>query len=189
VAIKPQPILKSATLRLMKAKPYVFLLVLVALLIFILGVRYGQKVEKTNKTINYLISLPPTQPPLKTKPLDYLTYRSTACGISFLYPSSLVVKEQTTTNILFTDKDKKNQMILVECPALNTIIDFDKPEASAEVAFKKQKIITDIYKRDGREYYLLALNDFVKNKQLICEIEKSLFPLFEKTLEFISPTP
>lgn len=172
----------------MKAKPYIFLLVLVAILIFILGTRYGQNVEKTNKTINYLISLPPTKPPPKIKPLDYLTYKSTTCGISFIYPNNLIYKERTNA-VYFEDKETQKYKIKIDCPPLDIFIDYNTPVATAEITIKKKKIIASIYQDEGKkqEDYLFYLNDFVKNKQLICQVEKSLFPLFEKTLEFISP--
>lgn len=43
----------------MKTKSFVFLLVMILILIFILGVRYGQKVEKNNKVVDYLLSITP----------------------------------------------------------------------------------------------------------------------------------
>ena len=43
----------------MKTKSYVFLFVIILILVFILGVRYGQKVEKNNKIVDYLLSITP----------------------------------------------------------------------------------------------------------------------------------
>ena len=55
----------------MKIKPYLFLFSLVVILTFILGVRYGQKVEKNNKVVDYLLSITPfpTYTPYPTIPL------------------------------------------------------------------------------------------------------------------------
>jgi len=43
----------------MKVKPYLFLFSLVVILAFILGVRYGQRIEKNNKVVDYLLSITP----------------------------------------------------------------------------------------------------------------------------------
>jgi|GEM_PF-6911831 len=50
----------------MKPKTYVFLFIIITILTFILGVRYGQRVEKANKTIDYLLSIPPSPSPFPT---------------------------------------------------------------------------------------------------------------------------
>ena len=43
----------------MKKTSYIFLFFLFVVLIFILGVRYGQKVEKNNKAVDYILSITP----------------------------------------------------------------------------------------------------------------------------------
>lgn len=43
----------------MKTKPYLFLFFLVVMLAFVIGVRYGQRVEKNNKVVDYLLSITP----------------------------------------------------------------------------------------------------------------------------------
>ena len=43
----------------MKKTSYFFLFFLLVVLIFILGVRYGQKVEKNNKIVDYILSITP----------------------------------------------------------------------------------------------------------------------------------
>ena len=47
-------------------KPLLFLFALLILLAFILGVRYGQRVEKNNKVVDYLLSITPI--PLSPSP-------------------------------------------------------------------------------------------------------------------------
>lgn len=42
-----------------KTKPYLFLFFLAIILVFILGVRYGQRVEKNNKVVDYILSITP----------------------------------------------------------------------------------------------------------------------------------
>ncbi|MFA6532457.1 MAG: hypothetical protein WCT22_00490 [Patescibacteria group bacterium] len=43
----------------MKKTSYIFIFLLILILIFILGVRYGQKVEKNNKVVDYILSITP----------------------------------------------------------------------------------------------------------------------------------
>ncbi len=60
----------------MKSKSYLLLFFLALILVFILGVRYGQKVEKTNKIIDYVLSITPRitpTVPISPTPLQYAT--------------------------------------------------------------------------------------------------------------------
>ena len=86
-----------------KIKSYVFLFVITLILIFILGVRYGQNVEKNNKVVNYLLSITPTPKPPTPTPVKYKGYKSKKWGLKFTYPADLEVKESSkASEILFT---------------------------------------------------------------------------------------
>lgn len=76
----------------MQFKSYLLLFFLILILIFILGVRYGQNIEKTNKVINYVLSITPTKVPIPT-PLKYATSEGKIWRIKFTYPSFLKIKE------------------------------------------------------------------------------------------------
>ncbi|MFN4212771.1 MAG: hypothetical protein ACK4FL_02290 [Microgenomates group bacterium] len=80
----------------MKAKSYLLIFSLTLILTFILGVRYGQKVEQTNKVINYLLSITPTTPPPTPTPFKYATSESKIWKVKFIYPSFLKIKEDPT---------------------------------------------------------------------------------------------
>ncbi len=91
-----------------KSLPYFFLAFLFAILLFILGVRYGQRVEQANKTISYLISLPPSPPVVPTiPPLGFSTYIHTDCGVSFLIPNLIQKTKEGSTSALFSTREKK----------------------------------------------------------------------------------
>lgn len=79
----------------MKIKSYIFLFVLLVILFFILGVRYGQKVEKNNKVVDYLLNLPIPTAQISPTPITYKEYRSKKWGLKFTYPANLEVKEST----------------------------------------------------------------------------------------------
>ncbi|MFH0979782.1 MAG: hypothetical protein V1803_02460 [Candidatus Roizmanbacteria bacterium] len=97
----------------MNNKSYLLLIFLIIVLAFVLGFRSGQKVEKTNKKVDYLLSLPsPTTPISFTPneaegevgptPLTYKEYKSKKWGLKFTFPSNLEVKESTNASeILF----------------------------------------------------------------------------------------
>ncbi len=99
-------------MNIMKSKSYLLLFFLALILVFILGVRYGQKVERTNKVINYVLSITPTTPISFTPneavgevgptPLTYATSESKIWKIKFTYPSYLKVKEDASRSaVLF----------------------------------------------------------------------------------------
>lgn len=89
----------------MKSKPIILLIVLIIILAFILGFRSGQKVESTNKVVNYILSITPTKVPPTPTPVSYRTYKSKKWGLKFTYPANLEVKESSKTpEILFEIK-------------------------------------------------------------------------------------
>lgn len=91
-----------------KSIPYIFLAFLAAVLLFILGVRYGQRVEKVNKTISYLVSLPPSPTLAPTlPPLGFSTFTHASCGASFLIPNLIEKTSESSTSALFSSKEKK----------------------------------------------------------------------------------
>jgi len=96
----------------MKPQSFILITILLLILFFILGFRAGQKVEKTNKTIDYILSLTPTPKPTKTPtstPLIFEEYKSRRWGLKFKYPANFEIQESTTTaEIIFQPKNNKN---------------------------------------------------------------------------------
>lgn len=88
----------------MRIKSYLLLFVLTVILFFILGVRYGQKVEKTNKTINYLLSITPKAISITPSPYKYATYESKLKKINkIIYPNNWKIKEDPTSSAIFLE--------------------------------------------------------------------------------------
>ena len=85
-----------AILKGMKIKSYLFLFCLIVILAFILGVRYGQKVEKNNKVVDYVLKITPTIPVPSPTPIKYVDYKSKKWGLKFTYPAGLEIKEDAT---------------------------------------------------------------------------------------------
>ncbi|MFA6081330.1 MAG: hypothetical protein WC741_02895 [Patescibacteria group bacterium] len=80
----------------MKIKSYIFLVVLLLILFFIFGVRYGQKVEKNNKVVDFVLSITPTPPPPTPTPIKYTEFKSKKWGLKFTFPNNLEIKEDAT---------------------------------------------------------------------------------------------
>ncbi|GAB4219576.1 MAG: hypothetical protein Fur009_6380 [Candidatus Microgenomates bacterium] len=75
------------------------------ILVFIIGVRYGQKVEKANKAIDYFLSITPTKKPTPTPTWIIVEYR-TKSGFKINYPSFLKIKEGSKAGEISLDIDK-----------------------------------------------------------------------------------
>jgi hypothetical protein len=98
-----------------KTLPYIFLAFLCGVLLFILGVRYGQRVEQVNKNVSYLLSLPPTPTTAPTlPPLSFSQYTHESCGVSFLIPNLIDKTQESSTSALFSTQ-KKQLALAVSC--------------------------------------------------------------------------
>jgi len=140
-----------------KSGPVIFLLILTIILIFILGVRYGQRIEKANKIINYALNLSPTPTLQPTQiPLGFNEYLHKTCGVKFLYPSSLLLEKETTNSAIFSEKNQ--QLIKLSCDL--------KPILATNEADLLQRVNT----RNGKTIRII--------------VGESLRPLIEKSLEF-----
>lgn len=171
----------------MKKAPYVLLFVLVVILIFIVGVRYGQRVEKANKTIDYIVSLTPKAPPLTPTPqvITYDTYAHQGCRVSFLYPSTLEVERQTATAALLTVSG--SPAITVQC--LTAPSPTSTKKQTVPLIFQGKSIVAE--KRKVGDVTLVAFNltHPATGRTLEFAVEESLYPLLERSLTFSVPTP
>ncbi|OGK62863.1 hypothetical protein A2334_01705 [Candidatus Roizmanbacteria bacterium RIFOXYB2_FULL_38_10] len=143
-----------------KFTPYLFLGLLAVILFFILGVRYGQKVEKTNKVITALISIPPTATVAPTQPpLTFLTYVSKGCGISFTYPNYFKVERESSKSATLR---YRNQYMNFSC------LNFKK-EASPEAHMT-----------------ILTKSNPKNSVKTVFYLDKSLLPLLEESIKFVT---
>ncbi|MBI1863030.1 hypothetical protein HYS00_02845 [Candidatus Microgenomates bacterium] len=145
--------------------PYIAITVLIAIAVFMGGVRYGQRIEQLNKKITYLISLtprPPSPSPLPT-PLSvtYKTYANKQCPVSFLYPSYLKKTKETSMSAQFD---------LDDVPQLAFSCELKKP---AFTDFTKEVVATEAAKLNvatGRKIYF--------------KLNPDLLPLLESSIEY-----
>jgi len=151
----------------MKKGPLFLIVFLLVILFFILGVRYGQKVEKVNKTMNYYLSLPPSQPPATSTPLKFENYSLKGCGIKFLYPTNLKIEAEATYSALFSEN--KKEAININCEAKNKLAKIlgDNKTATTEGNMTTFKVFNSI---NGKYVYFSLTN--------------SLYSLINSSLKF-----
>lgn len=87
-----------------RKKPYILITFLLVILFFIIGVRYGQNVEKANKVIDYLLSLTPTSPQKSPTPIPTTEYKSKRWGLKFKYPENLKIIESSNSPEIFIEE-------------------------------------------------------------------------------------
>jgi len=144
-----------------KIGPIIFVAGLLVILIFIIGVRYGEKVEKINKKVDFYLSIAPTKPAPTSPSLEFKTYQHEGCGISFLYPSFFKVEKESSNEATIKNSKKFVSFNCHQKAATEPTVD---PQYSS---FEK------INPKNG--------------KKIVFTVEKSLLPLLEKTLEFSAP--
>ena len=90
----------------MQRKPYLLFFLLLTVLSFILGFRAGQKTEKTNEVVDYVLSITPAPKLVSPTPAKLKEYKSKRWGIDFKFPSNLSINESTNTpEIIFEPID------------------------------------------------------------------------------------
>lgn len=139
-----------------KSGPYILLFILAVILVFIIGVRYGQRVEKANKVVSSFSTITPTRKPTEP-PLEFKTFENKTCGITFLYPSALSVQKEGSVSAVL-GKNKKHT-IAFSCEKANPFA-----TESGELLLKK------FNPQNGKFVYFL--------------LSKELSPLLETSLKF-----
>ncbi|MBI4973647.1 hypothetical protein HZC27_03495 [Candidatus Roizmanbacteria bacterium] len=161
-----------------KRTPYLFLGFLLLVLLFIMGVRYGQQVEKTNKLTSFLVSIAPsTTTAPSTVPLAFKTYKHTTCGVQFLLPTSFTTVKEGTEGAML--QDAGTIKVSFECR---------KQSAVAQVAPSTQTLTFQkklIPVKESGSFYIFTLRNPNNNLSVELSVEKAFYPLLEKSLEFM----
>lgn len=166
-----------------KTGPYMLLIILIAILVFIGGVRYGQRVETANKEISTQLSITPTEKAAK-EDLRFTTYSNKACGIRFLYPTSLKLNQQASTSAQF--KEDGDTALAFSCGKSDP---FEKgleeiKTATQEITFQDKKVVTTIQKDGTVQKFFLTIQNPQTRQPLYFMVTDHLYPLLEKSLEF-----
>lgn len=164
----------------MTRNAYIFLFSLLLILVFIIGLRYGQRVEKANKAISFILSMPPTKPPTPQPTLAFLTYEHKGCKVRFLYPSSLEKVNESSTSAEFTAEGKKE--LTLNCNKSNPLFSLlaDTTQTATESIVFRNVHLTAKIQNDMRIFSLQQSGD---KPSLVFSIAQNLIPLLEKSLE------
>lgn len=163
-----------------KKGPYILILSLVIILIFIFGFQYGKHVESTNKSLNYILSITPTSKKLnvdtKNSIVAYKKYINSQCGISFVYPITIHISDQASPEAKADLKDKN--IILVNCQS-------DLPEVKGSSSEAKLDNKNAIKYTETNSSYIYYYIHNVNNKRISIKIPKDLDSLIVQTFKFI----
>lgn len=165
----------------MKRSSLWFLFALVVILVFVVGVRYGQNVAETNKTISYLLSVTPTKAVVNQ--LEFKAYNHPGCGLGFLYPNQLTVPKEKESSTGATFYDGKETTIEIDCAKdskLALIVE-NKNVATKELTLNKRPFIVKI---SDDHSYVFKLQNNLNLKTIYLWISPSFYPLFDKSYEF-----
>jgi len=165
----------------MKKGPILLLLVLGFAITFLTGLRIGSGVEKTNKTLSYYLSLPPTKAPEPTAlPLGFMTYTHPHCAVSFVMPVSAAKERESSLAAAF--KTKEGEVLAISCDKNDPRLIETEKAGTDMLMFRNKKVSTiktGIYREftirnpAGRSIYIKVIDAFL--------------PLLEGSLLF--PTP
>jgi len=159
--------------------PYIFLAVLIAILLFILGIRYGQHVEKINKTVEYVISIPPSPTSAPTSiPLAFSNYSHLGCQISFLLPNELEKTKESSSSALFSTREKKLGIALL-CEKKT----YSKTDTERIATINKTIRVYEVQTKDTTSYRMYHP---ITGKVVTLTVAQQYLPLIEKSLELSS---
>lgn len=147
---------------------------------FIIGVRYGTKVEQANKTIPYLqkLSLTPVNP---TPTIQYLTYKLEGCKVQFTYPSYLVKSYEKPRGISL-DNSQKQTILTLNCSPELAVAEPETEKITTEEIKLKNKKTTATIPKEG--FLRFIIQHPQKRTITIVTIHKSLYSLFESSFQF-----
>jgi len=166
-------------------KPFVLLALLFAVLLFMVGFRYGRYVEKIDKTyvpvtpVAAIIS--PTQIPTPTTQFNLTNFTHVGCKLSFLHPNYLIEEKISSTESKLSGN---SQTIFVSCDRQTV---FAKKEAIVEL--EKTQVATisgqkiPLYE-GAKQSKLFILTNPLLGRSVFFEAHTDLVTLIAKTLEF-----
>ncbi len=160
-----------------KYAPNILLLALILITTFLFGVKYGQKVEKFDKYLQFILSLTPTpkQEQTNNKTYKFKILQWKECGLKFVYPESFEIKKNSRTLELTF---QKKSLTKISC--------FDKKPTN-EIKGKKIELVFKNKKIEGVEKNSLLIFDFYSPTTKLYYrfyVEKSLYPLISGSVEF-----
>ncbi len=162
--------------------PYIFLFVLILIIAFIGGLRYGQSVERTNKVVDFILSITPspTLKPEPTKPITFKPFSHIGCGIKILLPESTPIVENASVSAVLGNTQSGISLGCQKKPSSIAQIESGTATAST-IQVNGQSVPT--------QHFTTGMNVFtIKNplnaKTIFFAISDNYLPLVTSTLQF-----
>lgn len=160
--------------------PYIVLLIVLIVIVFLLGVKHGKGVELINQKIQCLSMIKPTPiPPTPTivPTINYQTYKNDQCKAYFIYPSNLELEEESSKSAKLNQKQA--EIISLSCEKNNSIKDEYEniTDKEATTSAKLLKATGKMLNQDKEVFYIYETNNF------FIKIKKEYYPLINKSLE------
>jgi len=168
--------------------PYVLLGILFFVLVFIVGVRYGQRVEQTNKKITALLSVTPKETKPKVSEIKYKTYQNKDCQLEFLYPSVFKKEKETTSSASFISDFifKNRQELSFSCAKEDPYVEAIKNAkiATNEAEFQQKNTEFKEFTKDKQTLVYFEIINPINSKIIYFLIDKESLPLLDSSLKF-----
>ncbi len=162
-----------------KKGPLLLFLFLFLILVFIVGVRYGQNVERVNNVVDYVIKLTPTAKPSPIPSLEYRSYTIPVCAVSFLYPTNLAPENEASMTAVFVEG--KDALLHVTCLAQNKLQEImDTTTSTASVSFQGRPLVV----KKTNDRYIFSFRNSRNGRLIYALVQEKLYPLFEGSLKF-----
>lgn len=165
--------------------PILFLLILFSICIFIVGIKYGESVAKTDTIISYIRKTYPTQKPVPTseEKIKYITFEAKDCNISFVYPSNLKKTIVANANYL----TNSTHGIYYACPPNELKVDLSIKSASVSFSLNESTISAEVGKYDKKitgEQVLFTITHPETKKEISFLVSSELLDLVTNSLKF-----
>jgi hypothetical protein len=162
------------------SKSIIFLLLLVSVILFLVGINIGRKVEDTNQKIAITPTKVPAKPTMIPSPLSYETFIQSDCGVTFLYPKNLKESNASSSSASLLSSQ---ETLKLTCNTKDTTDFTTKKETYKEegiITLNGQKVT--LYSQNQMTFFLYK-NPY-NGKNIVFEVSKNLQSLVLKTVEF-----
>ncbi len=173
-----------------KATPYIFIVTLLLIIVFMGGIKYGIRVEKINKT--EVLSLTPIKKQASPTPIiekpTLKTLAHPGCKVSFIYPytSSTIIKKATHSATI-TDKMQKLKVEL-DCKKE----DINEIQKKLSKDYTKTKtiihsgVVVEKYTSNKKINILLVRNK-LDNSRTVILASDNILPFIESSIQIYKP--
>jgi hypothetical protein len=165
----------------MNPKSIIFLLILLCVVLFFVGINLGKTIEKINKTQPPITPIIKAIPSLSPAPLLFNTFNSKECGLSFLYPDTLEPKSISSNSSMLASKNK--DMVSLSCESV------DIKDYLSEISDLKpaQDIIVNsrtVHVYDIKGQNVFEITSSLTGKNTVFNVSPNLTDLVAQTLTF-----